>query len=75
MATVARPGTFERRRDAMGVTRVQIGERVQHPGALVEVGGQQRAGITAQQRVDADRRLTPQMRRENVVGELQVLRS
>ena len=39
----------------LGMAGVQVGERVQHPGALVEVAREQRAGVAAQERVDADR--------------------
>jgi hypothetical protein len=67
MATVAGSRTFQCRRHAVVMASVEVGEGVEHPGALVEVTGNEGASVTAQQRVDPDRHLASKVRRQHVV--------
>lgn len=73
VAAVARAGSFQCCGHPVGLACVEVGECVQGPRFLVEVTHQQRAGVTAQQRVDADRRATLQVCPESIVGQRQVV--
>lgn len=49
MRTVARAGTLQCGRYPAGCAGVQVGQRVQRPGASVEIAGQQLAGVPRKQ--------------------------
>jgi len=71
--SIARPGSLQSGGHRVAVTSVEVRQRVERPRSLVEVAGQQRAGVAAQQRVDPDGLVTAQVRDEHLVGQRQVV--
>jgi len=66
---VARAGTLHRGGHPAGRAGVQVGQRVQRPGAAVEVAGQQLAGVSRKQGVQSDGRLARQVPSDDLIGQ------
>ena len=73
MGAVTGAGAFERRRDPGGPGGVEIGQRVQHPAGTIEIAGQQTAGVTREQRVEAGVDLAGEVGLGYLIGKGQIL--
>ena len=67
------PGDLQRGGCPGGSGGLEVGQRVQHRGGAVEVGGQPATAVAVQQRIEAQLQLPGQVRGDHLLGQRQVL--